>query len=90
MQMIPLGTDIQAAWDAASMDEQAFIRYLSLFFTSWLKEHGAVLERDQGSFRLLIQALTYLIMMSNIPDKEVFKICLEYWSALASSLFNEA
>ena len=70
------------------MEEQGFIRYLSLFFTSWLKEHGQLLEQASLS-EPLMQALGYLIMMSNIPDKEVFKICLEYWSTLASSIFNE-
>jgi exportin-1 len=70
------------------MEEQGFIRYLSLFFTSWLKEHGQLLEQANLT-EPLMQSLGYLIMMSNIPDKEVFKICLEYWSTLASSLFNE-
>eukprot|EP00045_Choanoeca_perplexa_P014253 m.166442 g.166442 ORF g.166442 m.166442 type:complete len:1076 (-) comp16623_c0_seq1:135-3362(-) len=88
MDMLPPDSDIRSAWDSSSMEEQGFIRYLSLFFTSWLKEHGQLLEQPQFT-EPLMQALGYLIMMSNIPDKEVFKICLEYWSALASSLFNE-
>eukprot|EP00730_Choanoeca_flexa_P018270 TRINITY_DN8877_c0_g1_i1.p1 TRINITY_DN8877_c0_g1~~TRINITY_DN8877_c0_g1_i1.p1 ORF type:complete len:1093 (+),score=360.10 TRINITY_DN8877_c0_g1_i1:50-3280(+) len=88
VEMLPPDSDIRSAWDASSMDEQAFIRYLSLFFTSWLKEHGQLLEQPTYT-EALMQALGYLVMMSNIPDKEIFKICLEYWSALASSLFQE-
>ncbi|EDQ91900.1 uncharacterized protein MONBRDRAFT_19782 [Monosiga brevicollis MX1] len=90
MQMLPPGTDVRGAWESSSMEEQAFIRYLALFFTSWLREHGALLEVAGEKLDMLMSALRYLIMMSNIDDKEVFKITLEYWNALASSLYNES
>ena len=37
----------------------------------------------------LLQALQYLILISEVEDTEVFKICLEYWNALASDLYRE-
>lgn len=36
------------------------------------------------------QALQYLILISEVDDTEVFKICLEYWNALASDLYRES
>jgi exportin-1 len=36
-----------------------------------------------------MQALHYLLLVSEVDDIEVFKVCLEYWTFLASSLFNE-
>ncbi len=31
----------------------------------------------------------YLIKVSQVPEREVFKICLEYWSKLVSELYEE-
>ena len=71
------------------MDDQNFVRSLSLFFTSWLKEHSLILEQNVELHPMLHQALRYLVMMSTVSDKEIFKICLEYWGTLAASLYNE-
>ncbi len=37
----------------------------------------------------LESGLQYLILLSTIEDKEIFKICLEYWNELTGSLYNE-
>lgn len=37
----------------------------------------------------LMQALHYLLLVSEVDDNEIFKVCLEYWNHLASSLYNE-
>lgn len=39
---------------------------------------------------LSFQALQYLILISEVDDTEIFKICLEYWNALASDLYRES
>lgn len=39
---------------------------------------------------MYFQALQYLILISEVEDTEVFKICLEYWNALASDLYRES
>lgn len=31
----------------------------------------------------------YLVKISKVDDVEVFKICLEYWNALACALYKE-
>ena len=31
----------------------------------------------------------YLIQVSHVPEKEIFKICLEYWNILAADLYKE-
>lgn len=88
--MLPPGTDIKSSWEESSMDDQNFVRSLSLFFTAWLKEHSIVLEQNAEFHPMLHQSLRYLVMMSTVSDKEIFKICLEYWGTLAASLYNEA
>ena len=37
----------------------------------------------------LKDALLYLVKISEVEEVEVFKICLEYWSMLASDLYRE-
>ena len=71
------------------MDDQNFVRSLSLFFTSWLKEHSLILEQNVELHPMLHQALRYLVIMSTVSDKEIFKICLDYWNFLTASLFQE-
>ncbi len=37
----------------------------------------------------LPQALHYLVLISEIEEKEIFKICLEYWNHLSAELYHE-
>ena len=37
-----------------------------------------------------MQALQYLILISEVEETEIFKICLEYWNALASELYRDS
>ena len=34
----------------------------------------------------LHKSLHYLLLISEVDDTEIFKICLEYWNALAADL----
>lgn len=38
----------------------------------------------------MVNAHFYLIKISRVEDREIFKICLEYWSKLVQGLFEEA
>ena len=37
----------------------------------------------------LSQALHYLVLISVVEEKEIFKICLEYWNHFAAGLYLE-
>ena len=37
----------------------------------------------------IFQALHYLVLISEVEEKEIFKICLEYWNSLAGDLYRE-
>ena len=41
-------------------------------------------------FYFLFQAHQYLILISEVEETEIFKICLEYWNTLASELYRES
>merc|ERR1712038_1400270 len=38
----------------------------------------------------LLKALHYLLLISEVEEVEIFKICLEYWNNLASDLYRES
>ena len=68
--------------------EQEFIQNLALFLTSFLGAHLSVVE-NSGNRSLLLDAHCYLLEISKIEDREVFKVCLEYWIKLVTGLYNE-
>lgn len=38
---------------------------------------------------MLMNAHFYIIKISRVEDREIFKICLEYWTKLVEGLFEE-
>ncbi|CAK1540499.1 unnamed protein product [Leptosia nina] len=87
--MLPLTTNIREAYAAGRDQEQVFIQNLALFLCTYLKEHGQLIER-RGLTNTLMNALRYLVLISEVEDVEIFKICLEFWNALAADLYKIA
>ncbi|EDO44035.1 predicted protein [Nematostella vectensis] len=88
-QMLPLTINIKEAYANGRDDEQKFIQNLSLFLCSFLKEHGQLVEKKVRFYCSPTQALHYLVLISEVEETEIFKICLEYWNTLASDLYRE-
>lgn len=38
----------------------------------------------------LLKSLHYLLLISEVDEVEIFKICLEYWNSLAADLYHES
>ncbi|XP_004925540.2 exportin-1 [Bombyx mandarina] len=87
--MLPLTTNIREAYVAGRDQEQVFIQNLALFLCTYLKEHGPLIEKS-GLTNTLMNGLRYLVLISEVEDVEIFKICLEYWNALAADLYKIA
>lgn len=86
--MLPLQTDIKTAYACGQDQEQNFIQNLALFLCAFLKEHGSLAE-NSVQVDMLRNALRYLVLISEVEEVEIFKICLEYWNTLASELYRE-
>lgn len=84
--MLPLQTDIRSAFARGQDAEQNFIQNLAMFLCTFLKEHGPLAEHQGPQ---LANALLYLVLISEVEEVEIFKICLEYWNALATDLYRE-
>ncbi len=67
-----------AAYASSDDEDQQLIKNLALFLCNFLHSHLRLIETPDNT-ELLINAHLYLIKISCVDDREVFKICLEYW-----------
>ncbi|KAJ6606940.1 CRM1 C terminal-domain-containing protein [Mycena sp. CBHHK59/15] len=87
-RMIPPNTDIAKGYAESDDDVQELILNLTLFLTNFLSAHLLALEAESNRDALL-NAHLYLVKISQVEEREVFKICLEYWSKLVAELYDE-
>ncbi|XP_078491532.1 exportin-1 [Ciona intestinalis] len=88
-QMLPPNINMKVAYANGSDTEQNFIQNLALFLCTYLKEHGQLVEKQDMRPHLL-DALGYLVHISEVEETEIFKICLEYWNSLSAELYRES
>lgn len=86
--IVPLSTDLKQAYETAGSRDQDFIQNLSLFLSYFLTHHLKLVE-EQENKQLLINVHLYLIKISQIDEREIFKGCLDYWSRLVLELYEE-
>ncbi|OCT48120.1 Exportin-1 [Cladophialophora carrionii] len=85
---LPLDTDFRDAYAKAKSREQEYILNLAIFLTNYFSAHLQTIERLPNPDYLL-HGHFYLIKISLIDDREIFKICLEYWNKLVQELYEE-
>jgi exportin-1 len=88
--MLAPNSNIKDNYANGQDDEQKLIQNLSLFLCTFLKEHSQLLETEASLQTVLLGALHYLLLISEVDEVEIFKICLEYWGALATELYRES
>ena len=87
-RMIPPSTDITEAYRNASDSGQELVLNLALFLTNFLSNHLPAVE-DEANRDVLLNAHLYMVKISQVDEREIFKICLEYWLGLVSKLYEE-
>ncbi|KAG1048691.1 hypothetical protein G6F43_008940 [Rhizopus delemar] len=88
--MVPPNTDIADIYENSNDNDQEFVQNLALFLTSFLSSHLKVIESFPAAAQMLLNAHFYIVKISRVEDREIFKICLEYWAKLVEGLFEEA
>jgi len=83
---VPPESDMAYLFDSATGEGQTLIQRLALFLCTFLRAHRPLVEKPDVQDYLL-QGMDYLVRVSEVPDTEVFKICLEYWHALSNELY---
>ncbi|KAF9584656.1 Karyopherin transporter, partial [Lunasporangiospora selenospora] len=85
---INLRANIAKLYENANDDEQQYIQNLALFLTGFLGVHLKLVENPQNR-EVLLAAHQYLLKISEVDEREIFKICLEYWTKLVAELYEE-
>lgn len=89
--IIPLTVNLRAAYENGSDDEQLFVSRLGLFLGTFLKSFLPVFEQPDCSLAnesTVVDALRYMIQVSEVDDEEIFKTCLEFWYHFAKDLYT--
>ena len=82
--MLPVDTDICAAYNAGDEEDCTFILRLCMFLTTFFQGHIRLLESDamggdatSQTSQALEQGMRVLVKISEVEDDVIFKICLE-------------
>ncbi|KAK3690664.1 Karyopherin transporter [Vermiconidia calcicola] len=86
--IIPLSLDLKSTYAASNSRDQEFVQNLALFLCNFFSNHLNIIE-NLPNRDFLIHGHFYLIRISQIEDREIFKICLEYWTKLVCELYDE-
>lgn len=86
--VIPVDTDFKNVYSNAATNDQLLISNLMHYLTAFLKFHLQLLEAQPDN-SVLILAHQYLIGISKIEERELFKGTLDYWSRLVLDLFHD-
>ncbi|KAJ1985367.1 Karyopherin transporter [Dimargaris verticillata] len=86
---IPKSARLDQIYQDGSDLDQEFIQNLALFLTTTMGVHLAQLEKHLNR-EVLIQAHHCLLQISRVEEREVFKICLDYWNMLVKQLYDES
>lgn len=80
-------TSLVSSFENGTEEDCIFIQRLALFLSGFFKAHLPALEHVESQ-QNLVRGLTYLVRISEVPDTEIFRICLEAWHMLAQSLYK--
>ena len=87
-RMIPPSTNISQAYQNAGDSGQELVLNLALFLANFLSNHLRAVESEQNR-DVLLNAHLYMVKISQVDEREIFKICLEYWLKLVAELYDE-
>lgn len=87
--VVPVTADLKATYATANGRDQSFLQDFAMLLTTYLARHRALLESDERLRELLLTAHLYLIQLSKIDERELFKTTLDYWHHLVAHLFQE-
>ncbi|KAI0163195.1 CRM1 C terminal-domain-containing protein [Pestalotiopsis sp. NC0098] len=85
---IPLELDLKSTYPQSNSKDQEFIQNFALFLCNFFGQHVNLIE-NLPNRDFLTHGHFYLIRISQIEDREIFKICLDYWLKLVQELYEE-
>lgn len=89
INVVPVTADLKSMYATANGVDQSFLQDFAMFLTTYLTNHRELLESDESLRELLLNSHQYLIQLSKIDERELFKTTLDYWNNLVADLFYE-
>ncbi len=86
--IVPLDLDLKNTYPSSNSKDQEFIQNMALFLCNFFGQHVDLVEKLPNR-DFLTHGHFYLIRISQIDDREIFKICLDYWLKLVQELYDE-
>lgn len=86
--IVPLDMDLKSTYPHSNSRDQEFIQNMALFLCNFFGQHVDLVEKLPNR-DFLTHGHFYLIRISQIDDREIFKICLDYWLKLVQELYEE-
>ncbi|KAJ1673816.1 Karyopherin transporter, partial [Spiromyces aspiralis] len=86
--IISVDTDFANDWDKFSDQQQEFIQNMAMFLTIFLSAHLKLVEKHVPQQQVLL-AHRYLLRVSQIEERELFKVCLDYWNIFVRGLYED-
>jgi exportin-1 len=91
--IMPITANLAEIYEESNDSDQQFVQnlglFLSLFFMYHLRPLEAIAQNQPQIAELHILGHRYLINVSKVKDREVFKGCLEYWTKLVAELYDD-
>lgn len=87
VSIISKESDIAKLYMESDSYDQHFIQVLATFLTTILSKYRILIESLDGGKASVYDMLTYLLKISQVPEREIWKICLEYWGKLVNIVF---
>jgi len=86
----PPNTDMATIYDNNDSGQELVFN-ITLFLAHFLSAHITTIESVSGQTitHALLDAHRYLLQVSIIDDRELFKMCVEYWQSFLTSLYEE-
>ncbi|KAL9539014.1 hypothetical protein MBANPS3_010522 [Mucor bainieri] len=82
-------SDIVQLYNESDSYDQEFIQVLATFLTSILSKYRVLIEGLDGGGTSVHDMLFVLLKISQVPEREVWKICLEFWGKLAYDVLQD-
>ncbi|KAL7322011.1 Karyopherin transporter [Mucor circinelloides] len=82
-------SDIAQLYIESDSYDQDFLLVLATFLTTILSKYRSLIEGLDGGETSVHDMLLYLLKISQVPEREIWKICLEYWGKLAYDVLQD-
>eukprot|EP00760_Papus_ankaliazontas_P004900 PhM_4_TR1225/c0_g1_i1/m.24325/K14290/XPO1, CRM1; exportin-1 len=77
---------VKDGFDNGGEDVRDYVHNMSMFLTTMFTNHLTIVENTPEA---VVAGHLYLNAITNVDDKEIFKLCVDYWLSLCQDLFAE-